>query len=104
MIYADFKKRLPATEKEKIELYVGTYTGDSVDLRFGHNMDALLHQVDDCIFFSMLLAYELLAREKKVHARNRWKYRLSVPRQFSADWSLARQENLIPDTPTTPIG
>jgi len=60
-------------------------------------MEALFHQVDDCIFFSMLLANELLAREKKLHARNWWKYRLNVFRQHPADWSLARQEDLIPD-------
>lgn len=95
-LIADFKKQLPATEQEKIAFYVGAYTNDAVDLRFGHNLDALSHQVDDCIFFSMLLADELLAREKKLYARYRWKYRLNVPRQYPADWSLARQEHLIP--------
>ena len=54
-LIADSKKRLPAMEKEKVEFHVGAYTGDSVDLRFEHNMDALHHQVDDCIFFSILL-------------------------------------------------
>jgi hypothetical protein len=96
-LIADFKKHPPATHLEKIAFYVGAYTNESVDLRFGHNLDALLHQVDDCIFFSMLLANELLAREKKLYARNWWKYRLNVPHQFPADWSLARKEDLIPD-------
>jgi hypothetical protein len=49
-LIADFKNNPPATHLEKIALYVGAYANDAVDLRFGHNLDALAHQVDDCIF------------------------------------------------------
>jgi hypothetical protein len=97
-LISDLKNKSSArTEAEKIHLYVGAYANGSVDLSFGQNMEALLHQADDCIFFSMLLADELLARERKLHARNWWKYRLNVPLQHPADWSLARQDDLIPD-------
>jgi hypothetical protein len=98
-LIADFKKYSSPTrtETEKIHTYVGAYAHDIVDLRFGDNIEALVRQVDDCIFFSMLLANELLTRERKLHARNWWKYRLNIPRQFPADWSLAKQNDLIPD-------
>jgi hypothetical protein len=96
-LISDFQAKTPATHMDKIAFYVGAYLNESVDQRLGHNIDALFHQVDDCIFFSMLLANELLAREKKLYARNWWKYRLNVPRQFPADWSLARKEDLVPD-------
>jgi hypothetical protein len=94
-LISEFQKRPPTTPLERMAFYVGAYMNESVDLRFGHNLDALFHQVDDCIFFSMLLADELLALEKKLHARNSWKYRLNVPRQFPADWSIAREQGLI---------
>jgi hypothetical protein len=93
----DFQKNTPQTHKEKIALYVGAYSDEKVDLRFANNIAALLHQADDCIFFGMLLSLELYRFERKLRARNWWKYRLEVPRQYPADWTLARTENLIPD-------
>jgi len=87
----------PETHQARIELYVGAYRDDKVDLRFANNIEALSHQADDCIFFGMVLAQELLKLERKLWRRKWWKYRLGVPRQHPADWTLARSENLVPD-------
>jgi hypothetical protein len=96
-LVADFQKNPPPNQLERIAFYVGAYRDDKVDLRFTNNVEALLHQVDDCIFFGMLLSEELYKLERKLRSRNRWKYRLEVPRQHPADWTLARNEDLIPD-------
>jgi hypothetical protein len=45
----------------------------------------------------MLLSEKLFELERKLRARNWWKYRLEMPRQHPADWTLAKNEDLIPD-------
>ncbi|WP_156175491.1 hypothetical protein [Bradyrhizobium sp. LTSP849] len=95
-LISEFQKRQPTTHLERIAFYVGAYMDEQVDLRFGHNLEALSLQADDCIFFGMKLADELLRLERKLHSRNGWKYRLNIPRQHPADWSTAHAENLIP--------
>jgi hypothetical protein len=96
-LISNFQQQPPANHMEKIAFYVGAYRNETVDARFANNVEALSDQVDDCVFFGMLLAEELLNLERKLHGRNWWKYRLNVPRQFPADWSLAKSGNLIPD-------
>jgi hypothetical protein len=95
-LISQFQQNPPATELERIILYVGAYGDGKVDERFAHNLEALLHQADDIIFFGMVLSQELLKLERRIRARNRWKYRLGVPKQYPADWTIARNENLIP--------
>ncbi|WP_426410093.1 hypothetical protein [Bradyrhizobium ganzhouense] len=95
-LISEFQKRQPMPHLERIAFYVGAYMEEQVDQRFGHNIDALNHQADDCIFFGMTLADELLRLERKLHARKGWKYRLGVPRQYPANWSIAQEQNLIP--------
>jgi hypothetical protein len=96
-LISQFQQNPPATELKRIILYVGAYDGGKVDLRFAHNLEALLHQADDIIFFGMVLSQELLKLERRLRARNWWKYRLGVPKQYPADWTIARNENLIPE-------
>lgn len=92
----NFRENTPATEFEKIAVYVGAYHEEKVDQRFGHNLEALFKQIDDCIFFSMFLADQILQSERKLRGRNWWRFRLNLPKQYPADWSLARNEALIP--------
>jgi len=105
-LVADFQEKASQmNHQEKIAFYVGAYRDEKVDLRVSHNIEALAHQVDDCIFFGMLLADKLFALERRIRARNWWKYRLAaVPRQYPTDWTLARNGGLIPDSRTMPTG
>jgi hypothetical protein len=95
-LISDFQKNSPPSQEERIAFYVGAYQDGKVDQRFSNNIEALSHQVDDCIFFGKLLSEKLFAVERKLRARNWWKYRLEVPRQYPADWTLAK--DLIPDS------
>ena len=91
-----YQKDPPTTHSERIAFYIGTYHDGKVDQRFSNNVDALVHQVDDCIFFGMLLSEQLYKLERKLRLRNAWKYRLGIPRQYPADWSLGPQWGSYP--------
>lgn len=82
-LISQFQQNPPATELERIILYVGAYGDGKVDERFAHNLEALLHQADDIIFFGMVLSQELLKLERRIRARNRWKYRLGDTKAIS---------------------
>jgi hypothetical protein len=96
-LVTDFQKNPPPAHNERTAFYLGAYRDGKVDLRFANNIEALSHQTDDCIFFGMLLSEQLYKLERKLRSRNGWKYRLELPRQYLADWTLARNEDLIPD-------
>jgi hypothetical protein len=80
-----------------IRIYVGAYAAGLVDNRFRANMMALTTQTDDCIFFSIMLAEELLRYENRLYVRNMFKYRLGMSELLPIDWTAAREEKLIPD-------
>jgi len=97
-LIAEFKKTPLATPKEKIEFYLGVPTSSGeIDERFKGNISALFEQVENCIFFSKLLADELLTYGNSIRSRNKWKYRLGIPRLLPADWQIAKEANLLPD-------
>jgi hypothetical protein len=91
------EKRDTMTELERITLYVGAPKAGEIDNRFGHNVQALYSQTDDCIFFSMLLVDELMKHSNALYSRNRLKFRLGRSKLLPIDWTKAREANLIPD-------
>jgi hypothetical protein len=96
-LVTEFQKNPPPNQIERIAFYVGAYRDGKVDQRFANNIEALAHQADDCIFFGMLLAEKLYKLERELRRRNWWKYRLEVPKQHPADWTLAKNDDLIRD-------
>jgi hypothetical protein len=90
------EKHATKSEREKIELYVGAPSAGLVDSRFAHNIEALSHQADDCIFFSMLLSDELTSYGNAMRSRKKLKFRLGIQKFWPADWSIARGADLIP--------
>jgi hypothetical protein len=97
-LISDFRARnAEMNELQRIQLYVGAPSAGQVDNRFPHNIEALSQKTDDCIFFSMTLVDELLRRSDQLWARNRWKYRLGVPKLLPADWTMAKEAGLVPD-------
>jgi hypothetical protein len=93
----EFRKEPTLTDEQLAQRYLGIEksTGQT-DARFRHSMEMLSLHTDDCIFFSKMLADELLVYGRKLRNRNRWKYRLPVGKMKGADWSMADRENLIP--------
>jgi hypothetical protein len=91
-----FQKNKPASHAERIQFYFG-YPGEGfIDQRFRNNLDALSHQVDDCIMFSMMLCEELLKRYNAVHGRYKYKFRLGLNKMIPGDWSAPRTKGLMP--------
>ena len=92
----NFQKNKPPTHAERIQFYFG-YPGQGfVDQRFRNNLDALAHQVDDCIIFSMMLCEELLKRYNAVHGRYKYTFRLGLNKMIPGDWSEPRARGLVP--------
>jgi hypothetical protein len=98
-LIAEFKATKFPSDKEKAELYFGSQNATgTTNARFKLNIAALAAQIDDCIFFSRLLADDLLTYGNKVIRQNRWKYRLGFSELLPADWSAVEKEGLIPPT------
>jgi hypothetical protein len=91
------EQRDKMTELDRIQLYVGAPKAGEVDARFVSNVQALSKQTDDCIFFSMFLAGELMRYGSVLHSRNRLRYRLGVQKLLPVDWTIAQEANLLPN-------
>jgi hypothetical protein len=77
--------------------YFGLRTDDGItDIRYQTTVEAIYNQTDDCIFFSQILAIDLLAYGKRMKRRSRWQLRFGTPGFPSADWSDARRDGSIP--------
>jgi hypothetical protein len=83
--------------KELTVKYLGLPTADgTADDRFGSNIEAIFRYTNDCIFFSRLLATELVKYGKALRNRNsRW-FIMGLPKCRDADWSVAENAGLIP--------
>jgi hypothetical protein len=66
------------------------------DERFRQSITAIFNQTDDCIFFSRILADDLLAYGAALRRRYIWKFVSRFPKFVPADWSVAESEGLIP--------
>lgn len=96
-LIAQFQKDPPSLQEDKIALYIGVRnSADVIDERFKANIAALADQVDDCIFFGMLLADELLEYGNALRRKNCWKYHLGLPKMLPTDWTMAKEARLIP--------
>jgi hypothetical protein len=92
----EIRKEPALTDEQLAQRYLGIENSGQTDARFSHSMEMLRLYTDDCIFFSKMLADELLIYGRNLRNRYRWKYRLPVGKMKGADWSMAERENLIP--------
>jgi hypothetical protein len=81
---------------QRIQIYVGAPVQGQVDGRLRQNVEALERQTDDCIFFSMHLAKELMRYGNRLRRRN-WMYKHGVKKFLPADWSIAEAQSLLPN-------
>lgn len=93
----DFRESTQGVPDIMPHLYLGLpLPSGVVDQRFSHNIDALYAQTDQCIFFSRILATELLNYGNRIRRHYRWRFRLRVAELKPAIWTMAEAENLIP--------
>jgi hypothetical protein len=91
----EFRKGPPRTQDETRYMYLGLRSPQGViDQRFGDNIAGLHALTDDCIFFSRLLADDLVQYGNKLRRRYRFRFRLAVPKFKPSVWTFAG--NLLP--------
>jgi hypothetical protein len=90
----DIRNNQRSTE-ELARLYYGLSGPTGVDERFKNNVEALSLYVDDCIFFSKLLAHDLLIYGRKLRRQHAWRF-WQLPYVDREDWTEAQQAGLIP--------
>jgi hypothetical protein len=96
-LVASFKSNSPTPHNVLLEKYLGLRSKDGViDQGVAQNINALSEQVDDCIFYAMLLADDLIAYNASLRKENPRRYR-KVPNPGKADWTIAREQGLLPD-------
>jgi len=97
-LIAEFKKE-PMSDRQKMERYFGLLVPgiEIVDERFASIVPALYNQIDDCIFFSLILADDLFEHGTSLRKRFAWRYRLPVPKLVRDDWTPAETRGLIPN-------
>jgi hypothetical protein len=96
-LIADFGKMSPIPPQVLLQKYLGVKTTDGItDEKFKGNLHAIADQTDDCIFFSRLLADDLLKHGRKLRRRHARSFRFGLPKLHTADWSEATASGLIP--------
>jgi len=98
-LITEFQQASPLPSKVLAEKYFGMRTEEGItDEKFPSSVTAIYEQTDDCIFFSRILADDLLEYGTKLRKRYAWKFRLHVPKLTGADWSIAENDGLLPPT------
>jgi hypothetical protein len=96
-LIAEIGKESPVQADLLMERYFGLRNANGVtDERFKVSLEAIYNQTDDCIFFSRILAADLLTYGNRLRQKNAWKYRLGVPKLKGVDWSTAEGQGLLP--------
>ena len=93
-LVSSIRKNRPP-EDELARFYFGLRGPTGIDERFRNNVDALSLYADDCIFFSKLLAGDLLIYGKKLRRQNAWRV-WGLPYIDREDWTEAHEAGLIP--------
>jgi hypothetical protein len=91
----EFRKE-PLSEQEKINRYFGLQVQRVADQRFASNVKAICAQTDDGIFFSRILADDLVSYGARLRKRHRRKYLKPLPKIGAVDWSYAENLGLMP--------
>jgi hypothetical protein len=96
-LVAELKQLSPLSPGVLAERYFGLRTDASVrDERIPSNIAALYAQTDDCIFFSRILADDLMQYGERLRRRYAWRFRLNIPKAEPANWTFAEEEGLLP--------
>jgi hypothetical protein len=93
----EIRNRANKTDDDVAALYFGLRLPNGhIDERYPTNLEAICKQTDDCIFFSRILATELVQYGNSLRRKHMWKYWLGIPRMQDADWSRAQAAGALP--------
>ena len=93
----EFRKASPMPNEALIQKYFGLPNSlSAIDDRYRSSVEGIYRQTNDCIFFSKLLADDLLAYGAAFRRRARWRLRIGLPTVAGADWTQAEAAGLIP--------
>lgn len=81
----------PLPQQQKVPLYLGLPNPNGVDLRYPNSMEGLAHNVDDCIYFAMLLQELLKAHVDRLRRKLWWR----APSPLTFDYAKANE--FLPD-------
>jgi hypothetical protein len=96
-LITEIQKDSPLQGDLLAERYFGLRNANGVtDERFKANVEAIYNQTDDCIFFSRILADDLLDYGNRLRRKNTWKYWLGIPELKGVDWSAPQAQGLLP--------
>jgi hypothetical protein len=96
-LIAEIQKLSPVPPKLLAEKYLALKNEDGIiDEKFRASLTAIVNQTDDCIFFSQILADDLLTYGKRFRRKHSIGLRLGLPKLQQADWSVAKAHGLIP--------
>jgi hypothetical protein len=94
---AEIRNRKDKTDGDVAALYLGIKTSEGhIDERYRSNLVAIYLQTDDCIFFSRILASDLVKYGNSLRRRYLWRYWLWLPKMQDADWSMSEASGLVP--------
>jgi hypothetical protein len=80
-LIAEVHKESPVQADLLMERYFGLRNANGVtDERIKASVEAIYNQTDDCIFFSRILADDLLTCGNRLRQKNAWKYRFGGPK------------------------
>jgi hypothetical protein len=97
-LITEFHRASPVPHDTLAEKYFGIRSATGViDENYSSAMDAIVHQIDDCIFFSRQLSDDLRDYGNKLRRQHLRRLRFGLPRIIGpADWSMAEAQGLIP--------
>jgi hypothetical protein len=85
------------TDQERTEFLLGLRSASGViDQRFPTNLAAITAQTDFCIFYAKTLATDLAQYANDLRAKEKWFYRLRVPKIAETNWSYPEKMGLMP--------
>jgi hypothetical protein len=93
----EIRDRKNKTDDELAALYFGRRMANGhIDERYRTNLEAIYNQTDDCIFFSKILATDVVKYGNRLRRRHMWRFWLGLPKMQDADWPEAKDSGLLP--------
>jgi hypothetical protein len=84
-------------DQDRLEFFLGLRSAAGViDQRFPTNLAAITAQTDFCIFYAKTLAADLAQYANNLRWKEKWFYRLRVPKIDETNWSNPEKMGLMP--------
>jgi hypothetical protein len=93
-LIAEFRETSP---DQRLAKYLGLRSAEGVvDERYRASVAGIFDQTNDCIFFSRILAEDLLKYGNRLRGGHLRRFRVGLPKLDGGDWSKAETSGLMP--------